>query len=195
MSRGTEALATGKARAKQILNPPGTAVEGVTATSYGALAKGYMEGRGGSGFLISPKQQAMPGGGFTAKTIDEWGAWMAYFTKIGRQTKFMEDKGYATVPAQWPHQFDLNQNPDTDYGEAEAYRKRLHKTIAEQNRHAPIPGKLKSTWAVMKAKAPIWEEPKVTRQSLIDEAKLIDSYNVGIAEMEAQRELKRQRAR
>lgn len=192
-STARELFNKSKSRVKQIENPPGTAVEGVTATSYGALAKGYMEGRGGSGFLISPKQQALPGGGFTAKTIDEWGAWMAYFMKIGRQTKFMEDKGYATVPAQWPHQFDVNQNPDTDYGEAEAYRKRLQKTIAEQNRNAPIPGRLKSTWAEMRKTHPIWEEPKVTRASLIDEAKLIDSYNVGIAEMEAQRELKRQR--
>ena len=194
MSRGTEALATGKARAKQILNPAGTPVDGVTSSSYGALSKGYIEGRGGSGFLIAPKQQALSGGGFTAKTIDEWGAWMAYFMKIGRQTKFMEDKGYATVPAQWPHQFDLNQNPDTDYGEAEAYRKRLQKTISEQNRHAPIPGKLKSTWAAMKAKAPIWEEPTMTRQSLIDEALLIDIYDREHLEREAQRELKRQKA-
>jgi len=193
MSAGTDAMARAKARVKQIENPPGAPVDGVTSSSYGALAKGYIEGRGGTGFLIAPKQQALQGGGFTAKTIDEWGAWMAYFMKIGRQTKFMEDKGYATVPAQWPHQFDVNQNPDTDYAEAEAYRKRLHQRIAAESRQVPAGPRLKSTWDTLKAKAPIWEEPTITRQSLIDEARLIDIYDREHLEREAQRELKKQR--
>ena len=192
-STARDLYAASKARVKQIENPPGAPVDGVTATSYPSLAKGYEEGRGCVGFIIAPKQTAMRHGGLAAKTTDEWGAWLAYFMKIGKATKFMESQGYYTVPAQWPHQFDVNQNPDTDYAEAAAYRKHLHERIAKESLHAPIPGKLKSTWAAMKAKAPIWEQPTVTRASLIDEAKLLDSYNIGIAEMEAQREIKNQK--
>lgn len=193
MSVGTDAFAKAKSRVKQLDNPPGAPVDGVTAASYPDLAKGYEAGRGGTGFVIAPKQQPLRGGGIAAKTTDEWGAWLAYFVKIGKPTKFMESQGYYTVPAQWPHQFDVNQNPDTDYAEAAAYRKHLHEKIARESLHAPIPGKLKSTWAQLRAKHPIWEEPKATRVSLIDEARLLDSYNVGIAEMEAQRAIKNQR--
>lgn len=160
MSAGTDAMARAKARVKQILNPAGSQVDGVTAASYAALAKGFMEGKGGVGFIIAPKQTALRGGGFAAKTIDEWGAWLAYFMRLGVKTKFMEDLGYYTVPAQWPHQFDINQNPDTDYAEAAAYRKHLHARIAQETRSAPSPGRLKGIWQDSKAKAPIWEEPK-----------------------------------
>lgn len=193
MTTGQESFARSKARVKQIENPPGAPVDGVTAASYGALASGYQVGRGGTGFMIAPKQTSLRGGGIAAKTIDEWGAWLAYFVKIGKPIKFMEGQGYYTVPAQWPHQFDVNQNPDTDYAEAAAYRKYLHEKIAKESLHAPIPGKLKSTWATMRAKHPIWEEPKVTRVSLIDEAKLIDIYDREHLEREAQREMKKQR--
>lgn len=160
MSAGTDAFNTAKSRVKQILNPAGTAVDGVTSSSYGALAKGYIEGRGGTGFLIAPMRKPTRGGGIAEKTTDEWGAWLAYFFKIGHPTKTLEAQGYYTVPAQWPHQFDVNQNPDTDYGEAAAYRKRLHEKIARESLNAPRPGQIKNTWIDEKKKYPIWDEPK-----------------------------------
>ena len=166
MSAGTDAVAKAKARVKQTLNPAGAPVDGVTAASYPALAKGYEEGRGSVGFMIAPKTTTTRHGGIAAKTTDEWGAWLAYFIKIGKSTKFMESQGYYTVPAQWPHQFDVNQSPDTDYAEAAAYRKHMHERIAKESLHAPIPGRLKSTWAAMKAGAPIWEQPKEERRPL-----------------------------
>ena len=132
MSAGTDAIATAKARVKQIENPSGTKVEGVTKASYSALAKAFIESRGGKGFLIAPKNTVGTGGVQVAKTTDEWGAWLAYFFHHGIATKFMEAHGFYTVPAQWPHEFDINRDPAEDYEQAKEYRNRLHQRIADE---------------------------------------------------------------
>ncbi len=161
MTVGTDAIARARAKRKAVDNPPGTKVTGVDRNTYGTLAKVFMESRGGTGFLISTRDTSHKGEHF-AKTTDEWGAWVAYFFKIGLQTRQIEDRGYATVPAQWPHDFDENAPPEADYEAAKHYRASLHRKISEESRVAPadIGKRVQTYWGDVKRGMPIWEEPK-----------------------------------
>jgi hypothetical protein len=41
-------------------------------------------------------------------TPDQWWAWRNFLSKLGYSTIFMDQKGYYTVPAEWPSQFALH---------------------------------------------------------------------------------------
>jgi hypothetical protein len=167
----------------------------INRNTYARLAQEFIKARG-KGFLIASRFIRAKGEAIE-KTTDEWGAWLAYFFRLGVKTALMEAKGYYTVPAQWPHEFDKNQTPEEDYEAARHYRERLHRRIAAEAEDRSMPAdlgsRIKAYWGDVKRTMPIWEDPKVTRQSLIDESRLVDSYNHGVAEMEAQREMKKQR--
>lgn len=83
---------------------------GVTGANYVEKAKTFMVLRGGKGAMICQRSGLTRG---DMKPIEadlrKWGAWMAYFVRIGRPRptrKFIESRDYQMVPAEWPHEFD-----------------------------------------------------------------------------------------
>ena len=83
------------------------ATSGIDAANYAERAKAYAAARG-SGFVIraiegtngecNSRQQA---------TEPQWAAWVAYFDLKGIPRKFSVSHGLATVPCEWPEDFDL----------------------------------------------------------------------------------------
>ena len=58
-------------------------------------------------------------------TVQQWGAWRAYFKERGIKITFMDHQGQAgkswTVPAQWPHEFDSEATVQGDYEAGAAF--------------------------------------------------------------------------
>lgn len=152
---GSNLFAQAKAKSKAIDSPPGAKVEGVNVNTYPSLAKAFMDSRGGKGFLIVERYRNIKGEVHHA-TVDEWGAWVAYFFRKGIKTHLMEQQGYRTVPAQWPHEFDVDASPEHDYEAAQHHRKNMQRRIAEQHetRVAPVElgRRIQSIWAAIKPK-------------------------------------------
>jgi hypothetical protein len=82
-----------------VLNGP------VDASNFARMAQASIRAQGGQGFVI--RNEAPKDGG--APTPAEWHAWMVYFEDHGVPTRFMRVHGVATVPKQWPEDFDLTR--------------------------------------------------------------------------------------
>lgn len=152
-SRARDLFNGAKAKSKAVPSSLGTKVEGVNVNTYPGLAKAFMDSRGGKGFLILERGRPIKGEQHHA-TVDEWGAWVAYFFRKGIKTHLMEQQGYRTVPAQWPHEFDVDASPEHDYEAAQHHRKNMQRRIAEQQETRVVPVELgrriKSIWNAIK---------------------------------------------
>lgn len=159
-----ESFERSKARARQIEKPAGAKVTGVNRNTYATLAKEFILARGDTGFLIATKFTRTKGS-VTEKTTDEWGAWLAYFFRMGIKTALMEAKGYYTVPSQWPHEFDENAPPEDDYEAAGHHRRVLHRRIAQEAEDRLTPDdlglRIRTYWDGVKHSMPIWEDKKL----------------------------------
>ena len=82
-----------------VLNGP------VDSSNFVRMAQAAIRAQGGQGFVI--RNEAPKDGG--ASTPAEWHAWLIYFEDHGVPTKFMRVHGVATVPKQWPEDFDLTR--------------------------------------------------------------------------------------
>ncbi len=82
-----------------VLNGP------VDSSNFVRMAQAAIRAQGGQGFVI--RNEAPKNGG--ASTPAEWHAWMVYFEDHGIPTRFMRVHGVATVPKQWPEDFDLTR--------------------------------------------------------------------------------------
>ena len=77
----------------------------VDSSNFVRMAQAASRAQGGQGFVI--RNEAPKDGG--APTPAEWHAWMVYFEDHGVPTRFMRVHGVATVPKQWPEDFDLTR--------------------------------------------------------------------------------------
>lgn len=57
----------------------------------------------------------------TTESLRQWGAWRAYFKKIGRALHHFDRSDYYTVPAAWPHLFDADATVQEDHAIADEY--------------------------------------------------------------------------
>lgn len=74
---------------------------GVTDQNYADIAVRFMAGR--EGFVIrsqEPSDNRQP-------TPAQWRAWLEYFSDRKVKTTFMRQHGVATVPTEWPEDFDM----------------------------------------------------------------------------------------
>lgn len=97
-------------------------VRGVTEANFTALGKAYIGSNGGKGFIIALR----PYPGFPAdeKFIPkprQWGAWMAYWARLKYKHKAIMLRGYATTPAEWPHEFDAGATIQGDHAAADVF--------------------------------------------------------------------------
>lgn len=80
----------------------------ITAANYAERAQAFIRARGGVGFVIRA-----PGCREGRATPAQWHAWTEYLARIGVKTTFMRQHGVATVPSEWPEQFDMTA-PSSD---------------------------------------------------------------------------------
>lgn len=75
------------------------------------LGKAFMGAQGGKGFVVvrdaNVHVHRVAPGTFKA-TPRQWGAWRAWRKSNGLRIRFMDQQGYYTVPAEWPHDFDAD---------------------------------------------------------------------------------------
>ncbi len=74
----------------------------VSASNWTDRAVAYVKAHGGEGFVI--RAFDTPHAGQT--TPAQWVAWLAYLTRLGVKTVFMREHRLATVPTEWPEEFD-----------------------------------------------------------------------------------------
>src|SRR5689334_22501070 len=87
---------------------PSDLCTGVTARNYAAKAKAFMEIHGNTRTVICQRQSTYrdeEGNPFVVN-LRAWGAWLAYYKRIGYNTALMMTRDIRTVPAPWPHLFD-----------------------------------------------------------------------------------------
>jgi hypothetical protein len=99
-------------------------VHGVTVENFVSLGKAFIAARGGKGFIIALK----PYPGFPADekfipTPRQWGAWMSYWSRLEYKTKAMRERGHATTPSEWPHEFDAMATIQGDHAAADAFER------------------------------------------------------------------------
>lgn len=153
---GADVFANAKTKAKKLREgPAGRKVTGVTKENYPALAKAFMEERGNQGFVIVERGNKTKG--WTA-THDEWAAWIAYFFKLGKPIKPYEDRGYATVPCQWPYDFDENSEVGASLEAAKYHRENMRRRIAAEKVEvdmAEVAPRIQSMWKATQEKRPL----------------------------------------
>jgi hypothetical protein len=170
----------------------------VTKENYLSKANDFHKMRG-TGFLIALKQGKTQGVDYE-ETPAQWAAWRHYFVLRKISVTFMDRQGRDgkcwTVPAEWPSQFDSDVTTNDDYQAGEYFvstRKSEHPYNTEAViKRATVKAALGYDPSKKNRKTPPSQDHP-QRQSLIDESLLLDSYNHGVAEMEAQREMKKQR--
>lgn len=80
-----------------------SAVRGITRETYSKLGSAYIAA--GGGYVIACKPKTVKGEELVA-TPQQWNAWRNYFFEKVIKNVGMEERGYYTVPAEWPHLFD-----------------------------------------------------------------------------------------
>jgi hypothetical protein len=89
---------------------PPTGAE-INNRNWGEVFGAAIRARGGVGFVIRNQEPKIAG----PATPAEWHAWMIYFEDHGISTRFMRSYGVATVPTQWPEDFEAGRE-ESDRG-------------------------------------------------------------------------------
>ena len=97
--------------------------------NWGEVFGAAIRARGGMGFVIRNQKPKIA----APATPPEWHAWMIYFEDHGISTKFMRDYGVATVPTQWPEDFEAGrEDSDRDWRFPEArYDPQMRQRVAK----------------------------------------------------------------
>lgn len=121
-----------KVAAKKRLTVPNAArkVAGVTAETYATFVKAYLDSAGGDSAFVIVARPLSIRGDRKAPTVDEWGAWRAFFKSIGKGAMHMDSCGYQTVPCQWPHDFSADWTVAQSAQAGKDYRLQLRDEIA-----------------------------------------------------------------
>lgn len=98
-------------------NTAAAPIEGVNRHNYHTLAIAFMAENGNKGFMISTQNRKLKNGEELLETVQEWGAWRAFFNRLKARKKLMvmDGLGYYMVPARWPHLFAVGETEQEDY--------------------------------------------------------------------------------
>lgn len=100
---------------------------GVTGENYGDKGHAFIVANAGKTAVVlqraSSRLRDAAGDplALTPERIRQWGAWLAYFGRIGYNTRFMRQRDFYTVPAAWPHEFDAEATMLGDYAAGDDY--------------------------------------------------------------------------
>lgn len=83
---------------------PPTGAE-INSRNWGEVFGAAIRARGGMGFVIRNQKPKIA----APATPPEWHAWMIYFEDHEISTKFIRECGIATVPTQWPEDFEAGR--------------------------------------------------------------------------------------
>lgn len=138
----------------------------VTSENFAKKGADYMRLHD-TGFVIALKRHP----GLAADdefhaTVRQWGAWMAYWAQLPYKTKGMQARGYATTPAEWPHEFDATATMQGDHAAADAFERRWRDERESQTFHAGAIGQ-----RISKAVA-MWNQTKSLKQKPTPESHL-----------------------
>jgi hypothetical protein len=99
-------------------------VRGVTSENFVRLGKAFIAANGDKGFIIALRPYpGWPAGEKFIPTPRQWGAWMVYWVRLEYKTKAMQERGYATTPSEWPHEFDAHATIQGDHLCADAFER------------------------------------------------------------------------
>lgn len=76
----------------------------ISGENYLAKAIEHMKDNGGTGFVICRRDGAHKD--YPKGTPRQWGAWRAYYRRLGKKLAFFDSRAYHNVPAEWPADFD-----------------------------------------------------------------------------------------
>jgi hypothetical protein len=134
--------------------------QNVTAENYLTKANLFLK-IAGTGFLIALKDGVNQGTRYHL-TAAQWGAWRAYYSERKISVKFMDVQGKAgncwTVPAEWPHLFDLDASVQRDHEVGEWFKDNYR---AESHHYADAATKA-ATVAAMRLRFPQGQKRKAT---------------------------------
>lgn len=105
-------------------------VSGVTKDNYASLASAFI-GQNEGGFVIALRPMKKQGEDFSA-SVKQFGAWHSWLKSLGYQTKLMDDRGYYTVPAEWPHLFSTEATVQVDMRVGEQFEREWRASEAQQ---------------------------------------------------------------
>lgn len=114
----------------------------VTGETYAEKARTFVELNRGKAHVVAPWRVSIKTDTFPA-TPGSWAAWLAYWRRIGYPVRAIEQRGHATVPTLWPHEFDDQANVADDTAAADAYRAE-RAASAERNRTFNVDGAARS---------------------------------------------------
>ena len=90
----------------------------INNANWGIVFGEAIRARGGMGFVIRNQEPKVAG----SATPAEWHAWMVYFEDHAISTRFMREYGIATVPVQWPEDFEAGREDSDRYWQFPATR-------------------------------------------------------------------------
>ena len=166
---------------------------GVTGKNYGDKGSAFImanpdrcftikrqsyEKRDESGHFVKP----------TAEDILKWGAWRAYFIRIGYSVHRFDKCDYYTVPASWPHEFDAEATVAADYVAGEQFVEFLRMRKDEESDHRMSPVAMKKMVSDFKSRAPVEKPQAAPRAPLIDTKLLFESWELDNQELMRKRE-------
>jgi hypothetical protein len=131
----------------------------VTATNFTAKAREFMRAHadpdGKWGFMVARDDITLKNGHHLPATSHEWGAWRAYFRRLGKYltVKYMDSVGFDMVPAQWPHEFDASSTAEIDFAAGNAFATERHRATARTitpEEKARIVGRFRQLGQVMR---------------------------------------------
>lgn len=175
------------------------ALRNITAETYAKAGKAFI-GVQGHGFVVALEAKRIEGDLLPA-SLRQWGAWRAYFLRKKISHGIMERKGYYTVPAEWPHQFDADASMLDDMEAGQVFEREFRAQQARERSMADAVSR-KAAAAAAKREFPrdakrfrtpadhLEAEPK---PSLIDEAQLLADWDTDMAAQDDRRRQKRNR--
>jgi hypothetical protein len=114
-----------KSKSKGLLRTDTSTISGridegnpITAENYLAYAKAF-----GRTFLVALANGKYQGVEYSY-SAKQWGAWLAFFKRIGLKHGFMDRREFWQVPAEWPHEFDPLSSIQGDYEAGQAFERR-----------------------------------------------------------------------
>lgn len=95
----------------------------ITDGNYKEKSLAYLAAHDGRGFLIALAEGTLRGVEYH-QSLEQWGAWLAFFRRNGIKQSFMLQSEVYMVPAEWPHLFtsDSTVLQDHDAGDRFAVR-------------------------------------------------------------------------
>lgn len=141
-------------------------VEGVTGGNYVDKVREFIGANNGRGFMVSTEARSLIHGDKLVQTLHEFGAWRAYFGRLGLRIKIahMDHRGYYMVPTQWPHEFAVGETSGIDYSAGNAFATEHQNRKAKEKNYGTAAMR-QATIAAAKSRFPMRGKYPVTPES------------------------------